>query len=186
MIYFELFITYFKIGLFSFGGGLAMLPLIEHEMMIHQWMTHAEFMNIVAISQMTPGAIAVNCATYIGLKVGGVPGGIIATAGLATPSVLVILALTSILAKLKEHPMKRAFFFGIKPVTIGLIAYAGIMIGQNTFLLDPKDWLSFDYLKILLTVICFVVLYKYKVNSILMIGIAGVVGLVLFGLIGMV
>ncbi|GJM62183.1 MULTISPECIES: chromate transporter [Persicobacter] len=185
MIYLELFITYFKIGLFSFGGGLAMLPLIEHEMLSHGWMTHAEFMNIVAISQMTPGAIAVNCATFIGLKVGGVPGGIIATTGLAMPSVIVILLLTQLLARIKEHPMKKAFFFGIKPVTIGLIFYAGVMVAQNTILLNPADWLSVDWVKFVLTGLCFLVLYRFKVNSIMMIGISGVIGLVLFGFMGL-
>ncbi|BDD05998.1 chromate transporter [Aureibacter tunicatorum] len=176
MIYIKLFYTFFKIGLFSFGGGLAMLPLIEHEMLANDWMSTEQFMNIVSISQMTPGAISVNCATYIGVQVGGIPGAIIATAGLAAPSIIIIIALAKILSKLKNNPLKIAFFYGVKPITIALILFAGIIIAQNTLIIDKTP----DFIAIAITIASFIVSAKFKVHPLINILVCGIIGLLIF------
>ena len=128
MVFLNLLFAFFRIGLFSFGGGLAMIPMYLTEVEKHGWMTQSEFMDIVALSQMTPGPIAVNMASYVGSEAAGWPGAIVATAALALPSVLVILALTSVLSKIRNNPWKDAFFFGIKSAAMALIFYAGWVI----------------------------------------------------------
>ena len=138
MIYFTLFFTFFKIGLFTFGGGLAMLPLIQQELLRRNWMTVPEFLDLVSIAQITPGAIGVNSATYVGNKLCGFWGGVVATAGVITPSIIIILILSAILIKLKGNVYKDAFFFGIKPITVGLIGYAGYTIARDTYFIKHK------------------------------------------------
>ena len=144
MVFPELFIAFFRIGLFSFGGGLAMIPMYLTEVEKNGWMTQGEFMDIVAVSQMTPGPIAVNMASYVGSSAAGWPGAITATAALALPSVLVILALTSVLSRLKDNPWKDAFFFGIKSSAMALIFFAGWLIASDTIAqnLNEGYWLT--------------------------------------------
>jgi len=88
MIYLELLITFSKIGLFCFGGGYGMIPIIEREIVAHNWLTSQEFVNIISISEMTPGPIAINTATFVGYKIGGIPGGMLATVGVVLPSLI--------------------------------------------------------------------------------------------------
>ena len=143
MVFVNLFIAFFRIGLFSFGGGLAMIPMYLAEIEKHGWMTQSEFMDIVAVSQMTPGPIAVNMATYVGSSVAGWSGAIVTTTALALPSVLVILALTTLLNRLKNNPWKDAFFFGIKSAAMALIFYAGWLIASDTLAVSmaQEQWL---------------------------------------------
>lgn len=139
MVFINLFIAFFRIGLFSFGGGLAMIPMYLAEIEKHGWMTRGEFMDIVAVSQMTPGPIAVNMATYVGSSVAGWPGAIVTTSALALPSVLVILALTTVLNRLKNNPWKDAFFFGIKSAAMALIFFAGWLIASDTLAVSMAE-----------------------------------------------
>ena len=132
MIYLDLFLSFFRIGLFSFGGGMAMIPMYLAEVEKHGWMTQGEFMDIVAVSQMTPGPIAVNMATYVGSGVAGWSGAMVSTTALALPSVLAILALTTVLTRLKNNPWKDAFFFGIKSAAMALIFFAGYLLAIDT------------------------------------------------------
>jgi chromate transporter len=124
-IYPQLFLTFFKIGLFSFGGGYAMLPLIQKEIVAaNGWLTLSQFIDVVAISQVTPGPIAINAATFVGYKMGGVLGSLAATIGVVTPSLLVVLTLTLLFLKYNSLNQVQAAFTGIRPAVVALIAAA--------------------------------------------------------------
>ena len=125
----DLFTTFFKIGSFSFGGGYAMLTLLEEEVIgVHNWLTSADFIDILAISEMTPGPMAINSATFIGYKVGGVVGSSLATLGFILPSFIVISLIFTFLHKFQDSPYVDWIFRGIRPVAFGLIASAAVTI----------------------------------------------------------
>ena len=182
MLFIDLFVSFFRIGLFSFGGGMAMIPMYLAETQKHGWLNHGEFMDIVAVSQMTPGPIAVNMATYVGSHVAGWPGAIVGTTALALPSVLVILALTTVLTRLKNNPWKDAFFFGIKSAAMALIFYAGYLLASDTLMISfgNDDWQNI--LKGLgIVAICWLMrVYKPRVQPVLLIIGAGIVGAIAF------
>ena len=113
MVYLNLLFVFLKIGLFSFGGGLAMLPLMEREFTSRNWLSSMEFYSIVSVAQVTPGAISVNMATFVGQRVAGMLGSVIATLGLCLPSFILMFLLYKILIKYKEHPLKISLFRGI-------------------------------------------------------------------------
>ncbi|MGL6166832.1 MAG: chromate transporter, partial [Fusobacteriaceae bacterium] len=117
MIFFKLFYVFLKIGFFSFGGGLAMLPMVQKEVYKYGWLSESEFLNIISISQVTPGAISINTATFVGLKMGGILGALSATLGIVVPSLVTILLIALVYEKIKNNPYKEAFFRGVKPVT---------------------------------------------------------------------
>ncbi len=130
-IYFKLFISFFKIGLFGFGGGYAMLPLIKHEIVDapNQWLTIKDFSDIVAISQMTPGPIAINSATYVGYTVsGGITGAIIATLAVCLPPLIIMLCLSAFYLKFRNNKIIESVFKSLKPAIIGLIAAAALSL----------------------------------------------------------
>ncbi|HHV07721.1 MAG TPA: chromate transporter [Firmicutes bacterium] len=130
MIYTQLFLTFFKIGLFSFGGGYAMLPLIQKEIVTNNsWLNLSQFVDVVAISQVTPGPIAINAATFVGYKMAGIFGSAAATLGVVTPSLIVVLSLTLLFLKYNTLDTVQAAFTGIRPAVVALIAAAtwGIM-----------------------------------------------------------
>jgi len=172
MTLFRLFIMYFKIGLFNFGGGLASIPLLQRELEKNGFMAHDEFFNVLSISQMTPGAIAMNTATFIGNRVAGIPGAIVATMALALPSIIVILILTKILDQLKENIYKRAIFFILKSLTTALILYAGYMIAQATWIVENK----IEIKTIIISIFMFAVAYKKKINPVILIISSGILG----------
>lgn len=186
--YFELFFVFCKIGFFSFGGGLAMVPLFVIEFQKQGWMTSDQFFDVLSLAQMTPGAIAVNSATFVGnevgMKVGGrfgaIIGGVFATSGLATPSVVCIVALSNILRKLKQNKYKQAFFFGVKPVTIALILFAGWKIAESTFFTENFNTVHWN--SIILFIACAVVLkfFDKKIHPIALIAICALIGIFLF------
>ena len=124
--------SFFKIGLFGFGGGYAMVPLLEREIAAHGWLSTAEFLDIVAISQMTPGPIAVNAATYIGFRTAGVVGALAATLGLVLPSLILVMLAARFFLKFQERPGVQAVLGGIRPVTIGLIGSAVLFFMENS------------------------------------------------------
>ena len=120
-IFFELFITFFKIGLFTFGGGYAMLPLIQKEVLNHGWMELEEVINFIAVSESTPGPFAINCATYVGMETGGVLGAICATLGVVLPSFIVILCVARFYKKFKESKVVSSVMTGLRPAVIGVL-----------------------------------------------------------------
>ena len=122
----DLFLTFFKLGLFTFGGGYAMIPLLTDEVIAHGWLAQEEIMNFIAVSESTPGPIAINMATFIGVSQGGVLGAILATLGVVLPSFIIILLIASIVTGLMKYAGVKAFLQGIRPVVIGLILATGI------------------------------------------------------------
>ncbi|MGI6212851.1 MAG: chromate transporter [Anaerovoracaceae bacterium] len=133
MIYLKIFLVFAKIGLFGFGGGVAMLPMIYQGAEQFGLMSAGEFSNLVAISQVTPGPLAVNAATYVGYNCAGIPGAAIATFGEALPSFILVTLACYFIEQFKGNPLITGAFLGIRPVTVGLIASAALMIGQTTF-----------------------------------------------------
>ena len=127
-LYLRLFWEFFKTGLFAVGGGLATLPVMSDISDKTGWFTHSMLADMVAVSESTPGPIGVNMATYVGFVTGGVPGAVIATVGLVTPSVIVILLIARVLKVFRENQYVDAGFYGLRPCSIGLIAAAGVLV----------------------------------------------------------
>ena len=133
MLLLELFISFFQIGLFSFGGGMAAMPLIENQVVdFHGWLTLTEFTDLVTISEMTPGPIAINASTFVGTQIAGLPGAIIATLGCVLPSCIIVLILARLYLKYKELTAIQGILSGLRPAVVSLIASAGITIFMMT------------------------------------------------------
>lgn len=174
MIYWQLWCVYLKIGLFGFGGGYAMLSLIQYEIVDkHQWLSLQEFTDVVAISQMTPGPIGINSATYIGYTTtGNVWGSVIATTAVCLPSFLLVLLISYFFAKFKNNRYVAAAFTGLRPMTVGLIAAAALL------LMNKENFI--DYKSVLIFLAAFFLTWKYKIHPILIICMAGVAGLLIY------
>ncbi len=174
MIYLQLFWVYIKIGLFGFGGGYAMLSLIQEQVVNrYGWITSQEFTDIVAISQMTPGPIGINSATYIGYAAtGSVWGSVIATFAVCLPSFILVLIISYYFARMKNNKYVTAAFLGLRPASVGLIAAAALM------LMNHENFI--DYKSILIFIAAFTLTYYYKVHPILTIALAGVAGALLY------
>ena len=152
MIFFELFITFFKIGLFTFGGGYAMLPLVQAAVLEHGWLTETQIVDFIAVSESTPGPFAINIATYVGSQrganifnnsvIGSVFGGFIATLGVVLPSFIIILIVARFFEKFKNSKTVTGCMSGLKPAVIGLISSAVISIGTTVFFPTGKITLS--------------------------------------------
>ena len=124
----RLFWEFFKVGLFAVGGGMATLPFLYNISASTGWFTTAQLADMVAVSESTPGPIGVNMATYVGFTTGGVPGALIATLGLVTPSILVILIIARVLERFRQNKYVDAAFYGLRPCSVGLIAAAGLLV----------------------------------------------------------
>lgn len=163
-----LFIAFLKIGTFSFGGGYAMLPFIQKEIVeSNTWISMSEFTDIIGISQMTPGPVAINSATFVGYKVGGIIGSIIATLGVITTSFILITIINKLLSKFKESKVVKSALLGMRPVLIALIIYAFIDLAKESYV---------DLKSIIITLIIGVILLSKKVHPILVIVIAAILG----------
>ncbi len=132
MIYLQLFLEFFKIGLFCFGGAFGMIPLIEETVVKHGWLTESEFFNLIGVCESTPGPIAVNTATYVGSVMGGPLGSIAATLGVVLPSFLIILLIAAVLKNLTDNKYFKGFMRGVKPVVVALILSTGCMLLLKT------------------------------------------------------
>lgn len=128
MILLRLFWEFFKTGLFAVGGGMATLPFLYNISDTTGWYTHAQLADMIAVSESTPGPIGVNMATYVGFSTAGIPGAVIATVGLVTPSVIIILLIARVLAAFRQNKYVDAAFYGLRPCSVGLIAAAGLMV----------------------------------------------------------
>ena len=131
MLYFELFITFFKLGVFTVGGGYAMLPLIQKEVLLHGWMSEAELLDFIAVSESTPGPFAINIATYTGITVSGLLGAFCSTLGVVLPSFLIILAVARFFEKINKKRIVKSVMSGLKPAAVGLIAAAILSVGKT-------------------------------------------------------
>lgn len=179
MIYLELFISFFKIGAFSFGGGYVAMPLIRSEVVdANNWLTVSEFTDLIAISQMTPGPIAINAATFVGIRVAGVLGAAAATLGCVLPSCIVVGTLACIYIKYRELSTLQSVLYMLRPAVVAMIAASGIAILQNAFF--KNEIIELKNIKIhmiTIFIICTVLLLKYKKNPIFVIILAGVLNL---------
>ena len=128
MLYLRLFWEFFKTGLFAVGGGMATLPFLYSMSDATGWFTHAQLADMIAVSESTPGPIGVNMATYVGFSTAGVPGAVVATLGLITPSVIIILIIARVLAAFRQNKTVDAAFYGLRPCSVGLIAAAGLLV----------------------------------------------------------
>ena len=133
MIYLELLWTFFKIGAFTFGGGYVMVPLIQAEVAAHGWMDATSLVNFIAVSESTPGPLAVNVATYVGAEVGGLFGAICATFGIVLPAFVIILIVAKCYEAFKASKVVKGCMSGLKPAVVGLIGTAVISIGRTVF-----------------------------------------------------
>ncbi|MFC5447860.1 chromate transporter [Paenibacillus aestuarii] len=174
----SLFLTFLKIGFISFGGGYAMIPIIQHEVETHQWMQPEQFNHAVALAGTGPGPIATNCATLIGYQTAGVLGAIIATLGMVLPSLLLIIFLSAVLYKWHNHRWFKSTFYGLRPVVTGLIIYAAIRLGWS-----GSDSVHFSWHQAAMILITFGVavgIIKYKLHPFIVILFAGIMGIVFF------
>lgn len=176
MIYLDLFISFFKIGLFSFGGGYAMIPLISDVIVKKGWLLQEEFVQIIGIAEMTPGPIAVNSATFVGYKTAGILGSVSATLGVAMPSLLLILFISGFFFKYSDHPIMKHIFLGIRPVVAGLILSSAFVLAKTTILSSGHGGVNFNFETFIITLIILVIALYRKVHPIILITIAGILG----------
>jgi len=179
MVYWQLLFSFIKIGLFSFGGGYAMLPLIQKEIEIHNWLTTKQFIDIIAVAETTPGPIAINSATFVGVKVAGFYGAIVSTIGVCLPTFFLVVLLSKAVNKFSEHPVMKGMLYGIRPVVISLILLAAIFVGK-TVLFSKGSYLGLDWISISVAVLAFIGIIKFKVHPIKLIIIAAISGVVLY------
>ena len=128
MIYLILFLEFFKIGLFTIGGGFAMIPLIEEIAVRYGWMTESEFFDLIGVCESTPGPIAINMATYIGSSQGGLLGSIVATLGVVLPSFIIIIIIATVMKNMTKNRFFKGFMEGVKPVIVALITSTGFLL----------------------------------------------------------
>ena len=184
----QLFLSFLQIGLFSIGGGYAAIPLIQSQAVdIHGWLSAEQFMDLATIAEMTPGPIAVNAATFVGLKVAGFAGAVIATFGCILPSLIIVSLLSYIYARYRELPVLQSVLSSLRPAVVALIGAAGInMLLQVTFGGKSLSLISPDNLRLsglLLSCAALFVLRRFRLNPILVMVLCGAAGLVL-GLLG--
>ena len=185
MIYLQLFLEFFKTGLFAVGGGLATLPFLNEICNKYDWFTEQMLSNMIAISESTPGPIGINMSTYAGYQAAGVPGAVVATCSLVLPSIIVIVLIAKFLAKFNEHPLVKNAFIGLRPAVTGLIAAAMAGVMKTALLSIPafeasKNVLDlFNLPSILLFVVLFAGMLKFKkLHPVVFIAIAAVVGII--------
>ena len=191
LIYLQLFLTFLKIGAISFGGGYAMIPLIQDEVISHGWLNSEQILNFIAIAESTPGPIAINMATFIGSSQGGILGSICATFGVILPSFIIILIVASVLTGLLKFAGVKAFIGGIRPVVVGLILGTAITIIMQVifgFANIKESTINFDYKALVIFVIVAGISIAVKkktkkaISPILLILISAVLGLILYGI----
>lgn len=178
MIYFRLFLSFAKIG-FTSVGALSMIPLISSEMVSHGWMTQEEVSNIVAIAEMTPGPLGLNCATYAGIHAAGILGAIAANLGVLTPTLTTSMFVAVFFEKFKKSNMMSHALVGIRPVCVGLIWGVAIELARSNYSLQGE----LDILALLIGALALFLLLKFKLSVPKTIGISSVAGLILYYLI---
>ena len=187
MILWELFFTFFQIGLFTIGGGLVALTLMQQTIVSRGYITQDQFYNMVAISESTPGPIGMNMATYIGNEFYGVPGALITTTGQVLPSIICILLIAHFFSKFQERPLVKAAFSCLRPATTGIILVAAAQVFSLALLIIPQDlmqltsisgWAAlFRWQSVLFYLIAIVLLAKTKIHPVLIVAAGAVFGI---------
>jgi len=173
VILLKLFLAFAQIGLFAFGGGYAILPLIEKEIVNNlHWLTHKEFLEVVTISQLTPGPIAINAATFVGYKVGGVIGSLIATVSVCLPPVILVLIVVRFLKRFETNIWVNNVLKGLRPAVVALIASAAYSLVRGGGITEIKG--------LIIGIASFIILRIRKLDPILILIIAGIVGILIY------
>lgn len=181
MIFTRMFYEFFIIGLFSVGGGLATLPFLYDLSARTGWFTGLDVVNMLAVSESTPGAIGVNMASYVGYITAGVPGSIVATLALVSPSVIIIIIVARFLKKFRQNELVQSAFYGLRPASTGLIAAAGFGV-MKASLLSLENWSVsfmeiFNWKEISIAVVLFIMIMKHKKHPVFYIILAALVGI---------
>ncbi len=186
MIYLKLFWSFFQVGLFSIGGGYAAMPIIQNQVVdTNGWLSLSEFADVITISQMTPGPVAINSATFVGIRIAGLGGALIATAGCVFPSCCIVLLLGAFYYKYRNLTLMQGILKGLRPAVVALIASAGFTLaelalwGESGAIADPK---GIDLASLGLFIAAFFILRKWKMNPTLVMLGTGVAGLCVFSL----
>lgn len=188
MIYLELFWAFFQIGLFSFGGGYAAVPLIQHQIVeTKQWLEMSQFADLITIAEMTPGPIAVNSATFVGQQIAGLPGAIICTLGCILPSFVIVLILSWLYMKYRSLKTIQGVLTGLRPAVVAMIASAALsllllaLFDASLFTVQLAD---FRVVEAVIFAVCLIFLRKTKVGPIPIIFGSGIVGTIIYLFIG--
>ncbi|WP_053362525.1 chromate transporter [Bacillus sp. FJAT-27251] len=179
MIFFELFRTFFIIGFVSFGGGYAMIPIIETEATQNGWMTAQQFTDIIAIAGMSPGPIATNSAILVGYTTAGIPGAIASTLGILLPAILLVILVATFFSKLQHHQKVQDIFYGLRPIVTSLIIYAAISFAlSNNLITVNVTWQTLSLL--LIFCLSLLLLLKYRWHPVYVIILSGLVGVAFY------
>lgn len=181
MSYLALFLSFLEVGAFSIGGGYAALPLIQNQVVnVHHWLTMSEFTDLTTISQMTPGPIAINAATFVGIRIAGIPGAIIATLGCILPSIFIVSILAFLYERYREMTVMQNILGILRPTVVALIGSAGLSILlEAVFRGASVSAANLNLIGIILFAAAFLVLRKWKCNPILVMSLCGIASLLL-------
>ncbi|MBP5184689.1 MAG: chromate transporter [Lachnospiraceae bacterium] len=182
MIFLELFLAFLKIGAFTFGGGYAMVPLIQAEVERMGWLTSEELIDFIAVSESTPGPLAVNMATFVGIRTAGIPGALCATLGVCLPSFVIILLVAKFFQKFKESLAVKGAMSGLKPAVIGLIAAAFVSVSKTVFFsggISVSVFTGIDFwIALCIFILTAVLSFKKKIHPIVLIVLAAALGII--------
>lgn len=180
-----IFWTFFKIGLFTIGGGYAMIPMIESEVISKGWLTETQLVNFLAIAESTPGPFAINMATFVGVNQYGILGGIVATLGVIAPSIIIIIIIYKVYEKFIKNKYVQAVMNGIKAVVCGMIFMIALELIYKEIFKTVNEKLFFDYKALIIIAVlgALKLIFKKKVTPIMLIGISAVLGIIAYGLL---
>ena len=187
MIYLELFWSFLQIGLFSFGGGYAAMPLIQSQVVTgHGWLSMTEFTDLITISQMTPGPIAINSATFVGIKIAGIWGALVATIGCILPSCIIVTVVAKLYLKYRNMAVLQGILNSLRPAVVAMIASAGISILITAFWGNEAEIVlgQTNGIMVAIFVLCVVLLQKFRVNPIWVMVLAGIINTAVSWMIG--
>lgn len=180
----QLFLSFFRIGLFSVGGGYAAMPLIQEQVVtLHGWLDMTGFGDIVAIAEMTPGPIAINAATFVGTQVAGLPGAIAATLGCVTPSCIIVLTLAWVYYRFRGLDTVQGILAGLRPAVVAMIGSAGLSLVLQSLWGGAIGLENLDPIALVIFLVAFFVLRKWKPSPIAVMAASGLAGLVLYGVL---
>ena len=170
-VFLQLFVSFSTIGLFAFGGGYAVLSFLQHEVVRRGWMTSERFTDLIAVSQSTPGPIAINLATYVGYETGGIPGAVLATVAVALPGMVLMMLFTLFFFHFYERPVAQAVFKGLRPAVLGLIAAAAWQIGRVAIV---------EGVSVGIAIACCLLIAKWQVHPVFLVVGSALVGILAF------
>lgn len=188
MIYLQLFWSMFQIGLFSIGGGYVAIPLIQHQIVeLHGWLNATEFTDIITIAEMTPGPIAINAATFVGIRVAGIPGALLSTLACVLPSCIIVILLAKIYYKYRSLNAMQYILSGLRPAVVAMIASAGLGIMLMAFFTEGVITFAPEHINFVALIIfaaSIFALRRWKLNPLYIMSGAGIVGLFAYAIVG--